>query len=390
MREYGVVFTSFWNHKKMRPLSEDGRVAALYLLTSPHSNSIGSYLLPDGYAVDDLQWTRERVSEALGELSQKGFAKRFADGRHIAVCDFIEWNEPENPNVLKAMVKQFNQLPDDLTGIYSLAGILQHEAWLAPKERTRLKTLYEHLGKEFEKRFGEPFRNPNLTEPEPNHTQNRTKPEPNRTLSRARAENAEPTGSRPDGLALEGQPPIAPVSEPDGEKKPAELTATLEGLRGKLRSDIWAKHLSDAVMVDADTIGLTTRWSKSEIEINAEEVIAKHFGRPITFVVVERRAPASTPAAVPKRTAEPEPDLASMEPGWEENFTVWRAIRAEMRPIDWNTWFVGARLNGAMHSIVVKTSFAKHKILELFGELLERRLGQPVEVHIEGKAKVAS
>lgn len=112
-RDYGRVYTAFWNSADIRSLSNMGKLLANYLITGPHSNAIGAYLLPNAYIADDLGWSPETVLETLSELFAIGFARRFADGRHIVICKFLTWNPIENPNVGKAALKQLDQLPDD-------------------------------------------------------------------------------------------------------------------------------------------------------------------------------------------------------------------------------------------------------------------------------------
>lgn len=112
-RDYGRVYTAFWNSADIRSLSNMGKLLANYLITGPHSNAIGAYLLPNAYIADDLGWAPETVSETLSELFGIGFARRFEDGRHIVICKFLTWNPIENPNVGKAALKQLDQLPDD-------------------------------------------------------------------------------------------------------------------------------------------------------------------------------------------------------------------------------------------------------------------------------------
>lgn len=158
-RDYGRVATTFWNSQDVRPLSDQGKLLANYLLSGPHSNSIGAYLLPDAYVADDLQWTAEKVSKAFTELFRNGFATRFKDGRHICICKFLTWNPIENPNVGKAALKQLEQLPDDPALEHVFNGLSLYEKQFP----NGLETLRE--------RFTKPFRNiepkPNRTEPEP-------------------------------------------------------------------------------------------------------------------------------------------------------------------------------------------------------------------------------
>ena len=113
MRDYGRVHTRFWNNPEIRGLSDDGRLLALYLLTCPHSNIIGAFLCPDLHIEDALKWPSKRVAEALAELLLTGFAKRFRDGRHIVILNYLKWNPVDSPNVAVAALKQVEQLPLD-------------------------------------------------------------------------------------------------------------------------------------------------------------------------------------------------------------------------------------------------------------------------------------
>jgi hypothetical protein len=122
-RDYGRLHTAFWNSPAIRECSDCGKLLAAYLLTGPHSNSIGAYLLPDAYMADDLGWDGRNVASALKELTQAGFCERFADGRHIVICKFLEWNPIENPNVGKAALRQLQQLPQDPALEHVIAGL---------------------------------------------------------------------------------------------------------------------------------------------------------------------------------------------------------------------------------------------------------------------------
>lgn len=110
MKDYSKVFTSFWTSSDIRMMSEDARMLALYLLTSPHSNMIGCFRIPDAYVCDDMQWCSERVSKGFAELSSNGFATKSSD--HWCVLhNFLKWNPIENPNQGVAAARQFDQVP---------------------------------------------------------------------------------------------------------------------------------------------------------------------------------------------------------------------------------------------------------------------------------------
>ena len=152
-RDYGRISTGFWNHPKIRGCSDQAKLLATYLVSGPHSNACGAYLLPDAYVADDMEWSSGTVSKAFAELFKIGFARRFSDGRHIVICDFLDWNPVENPNVGLAILKQVALLPEDQALSHIANGL-------------------EKYAKHFPNGFGtvlERFRNmePNRTEPLP-------------------------------------------------------------------------------------------------------------------------------------------------------------------------------------------------------------------------------
>lgn len=113
MRDYGKVQSAFWTSTDTQDLSDTGRILALYLLTGPHSNQIGCFRLPDGYAAEDLKWGMERVSEGFRELSAKGFATRDDVSKWVVVHKFCKWNEIENPNQAKSAARLFDLVPSN-------------------------------------------------------------------------------------------------------------------------------------------------------------------------------------------------------------------------------------------------------------------------------------
>lgn len=113
MRDYGKLYSGFWTSADMQSMSDDGKMLAAYLLTCHHSTIIGCFRLPDGYVADDLGWCAERVAKGFVELLSKGFATRNEQSKWVVIHKYIKWNQPENPNQVKAAVKAFNQVPDE-------------------------------------------------------------------------------------------------------------------------------------------------------------------------------------------------------------------------------------------------------------------------------------
>lgn len=111
MRDYGRVHATFWSSPTIAPLTDTGRLLALYLMTCSHNTIAGVFRLPDGYISEDMGWNTQRVAEGFGELSPNGFANRCEATKWVWIVKHLEWNPPENPNQWKAAAKVWNTIP---------------------------------------------------------------------------------------------------------------------------------------------------------------------------------------------------------------------------------------------------------------------------------------
>lgn len=111
MREYGKVSCDFWALADRDGMTDHGKLLALYLQTCVHSTIAGVFRLPDGYAAEDLRWQPERVREGFRELLANGFANRCETTKWVWVVKHLDWNPPENPNQLKAVLKVVATVP---------------------------------------------------------------------------------------------------------------------------------------------------------------------------------------------------------------------------------------------------------------------------------------
>lgn len=178
MREYGKIHSSFWTSQDIRGAGEDGRTLAAYLLTSPHSNMLGCFRVPLAYVSDDLKWPSERVLEGFEKLSQRVWLTFDKGSEWVVIHKFLKWNQPENPNVVRAAEKTFAQIPGS----------------------SRVKSILAWCIAEFEPRFSvdklaefKPFPNPFDTsrkgyrkpepEPEPEPEPNQNQSQEKKTLS---------------------------------------------------------------------------------------------------------------------------------------------------------------------------------------------------------------
>lgn len=112
MRSYGKIESGFWQNPKMRQLSEKSRLLLIYLFTCHHGNSIGCFILHDGYIAADLGWSSEHVSEHVSELVSKHHIERDKSTFLTRIIGWFGHNVIENGNVLKAAAKTIKSIPD--------------------------------------------------------------------------------------------------------------------------------------------------------------------------------------------------------------------------------------------------------------------------------------
>lgn len=139
MREYGQVPCSLWHLAAEQGWSEGAAMLAVYLLTSPHSNGIGCYALPTGYATTDLRISSETLSERFTELSRNGYAYRF--GTVVFIPDFLRGNQFANGNVASARVGEWRALPVGEAKTLAARALLEFGRHLTDAQRRELETV---------------------------------------------------------------------------------------------------------------------------------------------------------------------------------------------------------------------------------------------------------
>ena len=108
---YQKVLTQIWHDEKFQELSERGQRLFLYLLTSPHSNLIGTYVVKPGYSCEDLKWSKEVLNKGLIEVLTEGMISYDKLTGVVFIKKYLCHNPITNPNQLKAAKKIVKSLP---------------------------------------------------------------------------------------------------------------------------------------------------------------------------------------------------------------------------------------------------------------------------------------
>ncbi|MDD2701578.1 MAG: hypothetical protein PHH36_10100 [Sideroxydans sp.] len=112
MARYRKIDPRIWNDEKFRGMSDASKLGFLFLLTHPHMTSLGAMRATIAGLAEELGWTTEAFREAFGEALRKGMAEHDPKACLISIPNFIRYNSPESPNVVKAWVGALDLLPE--------------------------------------------------------------------------------------------------------------------------------------------------------------------------------------------------------------------------------------------------------------------------------------
>lgn len=125
MRDFVKVSPTFWTGRTGRVLRKAGpdvQLTALYLLTCPHSNYIGLFILPIEYITADTGLPVDRVHQALGSIEDSGFARYDRESETVWLVEGAKWqlgelkeaaNGKKADNRVAMVRKDFAAMPSD-------------------------------------------------------------------------------------------------------------------------------------------------------------------------------------------------------------------------------------------------------------------------------------
>ncbi len=112
-RTYGKISTSLWNSRKFRVVKDPlTRLVYLYLHTCPHVNSVGCFVLRDGYAADDIGIDVKGYRKAIDTLSKANLIAFDADENVVRIIDFLRHDPFTGPKHALGALRIAAQLPE--------------------------------------------------------------------------------------------------------------------------------------------------------------------------------------------------------------------------------------------------------------------------------------
>jgi len=110
--QYRKVDSRIWNDAKFRSLTNNGKLCFFFLLTHPHMTALGAMRASLSGLSEELGWTPKAFREAFGEAFAKGLVKHDRKACFVWLPNFLKYNRPESPNVVKAWAKSLDLLPE--------------------------------------------------------------------------------------------------------------------------------------------------------------------------------------------------------------------------------------------------------------------------------------
>jgi hypothetical protein len=108
MSHYRKIDTRIWNDEKFNSLSNDGKLSFLFVLTHPNMTSLGAMRA----TIEGLASEIDVFREAFMEAFDKGMLKADTKAKLIHAPNFLKYNKPESPNVVRAWGKAYDMLPE--------------------------------------------------------------------------------------------------------------------------------------------------------------------------------------------------------------------------------------------------------------------------------------
>lgn len=128
---YGTVDRQTWNDEKFRSWDRDTRAVWLYLLTCPHGNRVGCFVLDPLYVASDVQIDIDRAKECLEFLDDEDRIVWDPSRRVVCIRRHLRYSPLANPNVVKAAKREVGDLPESPRALRALLAACRK--WGDPK-----------------------------------------------------------------------------------------------------------------------------------------------------------------------------------------------------------------------------------------------------------------
>ena len=112
MARYRKIDPRIWNDEKFSSLSHEAQRMFFFVLTHPGMTSLGAFRMSRGGMAEELGLDPKGFDEVFRELLSKGLLKYDERAFLVFAPNFLKYNPPENPNVVKGWAGALDLLPE--------------------------------------------------------------------------------------------------------------------------------------------------------------------------------------------------------------------------------------------------------------------------------------
>lgn len=112
MARYRKIDPRIWNDEKFASLSHEAQRAFFFILTHPSMTSLGAFRISAAGMAQELGLTEKGFQEPFRELLSKGIVRYDEKSFLVFAPNFLKYNPPENPNVIKGWAVALDYLPE--------------------------------------------------------------------------------------------------------------------------------------------------------------------------------------------------------------------------------------------------------------------------------------
>lgn len=112
MARYRKIDPRIWNDEKFMSLSHEGQRMFLFVLTHPAMTGLGAFRMSREGLKEELGLDSKEFAEPFQQLLDNGLVKYDERAFLIFAPNFLKYNPPENPNVIKGWAGVIDLLPE--------------------------------------------------------------------------------------------------------------------------------------------------------------------------------------------------------------------------------------------------------------------------------------
>lgn len=158
MARYRKIDPRIWNDEKFRLLGDDGQIVFFFLLTHPNQTALGAMRATMPGLAAEKGWALKRFQGPFEQIQANGMAVYDDGAACVWLPNFVRYNDPESPNVVKSWVRALDFIPECAVRRRAIVQAGHAVRVLADKKEGFKKAFAEAFPEEYCEAFAEGLR----------------------------------------------------------------------------------------------------------------------------------------------------------------------------------------------------------------------------------------